>query len=72
MVVYFCNHLTDNYVDLLDLYVDLSEIMSTCQIIFFIFMALTWQEHDFKIYFLTNELITSQHKDLTSLSQHKV
>ena len=27
------------------------------------------QEHVFKIYFLTNELVTSQHEDLTS--QHK-
>ena len=25
MVAYFCNHLSDNYADLLDLYVDLSD-----------------------------------------------
>ena len=28
-------------------------------------MALTVLEHVFKIYFLTNEWVTSQHKDLT-------
>ena len=32
-------------------------------------MALIGQEHDFKIHFLTNEKVTSQHRDLTS--QHK-
>ena len=32
-------------------------------------MALIGQEHGFKIHFLTNELVTSQYKDLTS--QHK-
>ena len=36
MVAYFCHHLWDNYVDMSDLYVDLSDIMSTCQIILFL------------------------------------
>ena len=39
-------------------------------------MALIGQEHVFKIHFLTNEKVTSQHKDMTSqykdlTSQHK-
>ena len=33
VVAYFCHHLTDNYFDLSDLYVDLSLIMLTYQII---------------------------------------
>ena len=63
--------LSDLYVDLSDLYVDMSDIMLDNFIV--ICMALTGQEHVFKIYFLTNDKwqviiklsLTSQHKDLT-------
>ena len=52
-------------------------MMSTCQIFMLTYqilfglvcMALIGQEHVFKIHFLTNELLTSQHKDMKS--QHK-
>ena len=46
-----------NYDDLSDLYVDLIDIMSTCQIILllWIFIAFTTQENILKIYFLTND-----------------
>ena len=46
-------------------YVDLSD---TCNIVV-ICIALIGQKHVFKINSLTNEYVTSQHKDLTS--QHK-
>ena len=49
--------------DLYLTYVDLSDNFVV------ICMALTEQEYVFKIYFPTNEQVTSQHKDLTS--QHK-
>ena len=63
----------DNYVDLSDNYVDLSDNFVV------IYMALTGQEHVFKIYFQTNEKVTSQHiedltrrhKDLTRSLIHK-
>ena len=45
--------LPDNDFEILYYYVDLSDIMSNCQMIFC--MALTVLEHVFKIYFLTNE-----------------
>ena len=44
-------------------YIDLSDNFVV------ICMGLIGQEHVFKIYFLTNDKVTSQHKDLTS--QHK-
>ena len=33
MVAYFCHHLSDNYVDLSDLNVDLSVVRSLCRLV---------------------------------------
>ena len=54
-----------NDVDLSDLYVDLSDIMSTCQIIL---LLSEWHLLG-KNTFIRSILVTSQHKDLSS--QHK-
>ena len=52
MVAYFCNQLSDKYVDLSDLYVDFSDIRSTCQIN----LLLIGQEHVFKdLFFKMNK-----------------
>ena len=69
--------MSGNYVDLSDLFVDLSDIMLTCRDyvdlsdnIVVVCMALIGQEHVFKIHFLTNEYVTSQRKDLTSQNNY--
>ena len=56
MVAYFCHHLSDNYVDLSDLYVDFFRYNVDLSDNFVVIcMALIGQEHIITIHFLLNE-----------------